>query len=308
MEQHLSPVHDLLDNAFDEFSKALEKVQNEVQTHWLTFKQRKTELATKITECKEVADETKMISLNVGGTVFTTSERTLLHQVDTFFWAMLHSGQWEPDTATGQYLIDRSPKMFELVLEFLRTGQIWNFHDMSAGEREMLSTELDFYGISFCPPTTTLCWDPTSSKKESDKSFSLSEDTHTLLVHTGSIAGGRAIATQPFPCGDTVHFTLSVKATPVDLGHPSFWFGDFGLALHNGNWSFDGGVTWQPAMKRSVNNGNLKFEFIFNKHTMRLVIVGPAEDTRTVTIPKTKPVVNCTISCPSAKKAAFFIE
>jgi hypothetical protein len=86
------------------------------------------------------------IVLDVGGTKFTTSKSTLLSYKGSFFDAMLSSGCWKPDS-DGVYFIDRDPKHFPLILNFLRMGKVVGHID--ADSMDELEAELDFYQIQF---------------------------------------------------------------------------------------------------------------------------------------------------------------
>ena len=84
--------------------------------------------------------------LDVGGKRFATARTTLLKHPDTYFSALLGSGKWAPD-ADGSYFIDRSPKQFELILEFLRTGKQPNLSSLSSEALEKLREDVDYYQV-----------------------------------------------------------------------------------------------------------------------------------------------------------------
>eukprot|EP01006_Ploeotia_vitrea_P030195 TRINITY_DN62660_c0_g1_i1.p1 TRINITY_DN62660_c0_g1~~TRINITY_DN62660_c0_g1_i1.p1 ORF type:complete len:692 (-),score=11.73 TRINITY_DN62660_c0_g1_i1:185-2131(-) len=93
----------------------------------------------------------EIITLNVGGTIFKTTKRALLTENNSFFSAML-SGEWQPDGDSGEYLIDRSPRLFCAILDYLRDGKVFRYlHRLSADEKWLLLTELDFYSIPVPP-------------------------------------------------------------------------------------------------------------------------------------------------------------
>jgi len=51
----------------------------------------------------------------------------------------------------GSIFLDRSPKFFKIILEFLRTGSLlW---PESASERKMLYEEISFFGLDEAIPT-----------------------------------------------------------------------------------------------------------------------------------------------------------
>jgi len=88
------------------------------------------------------------ITLNVGGKLFTTTKDTLLSRRDSFFYAMLSSGQWFPDESDGTYFIDRDPDYFHIILSFLRTGNVFGILELNDLQRKALKHEADFYCLS----------------------------------------------------------------------------------------------------------------------------------------------------------------
>src|SRR5947209_16168674 len=72
----------------------------------------------------------RIVKLNIGGTTFTTSLSTLTTQ-ETFFSALL-SGAFEVvEDEFGAYFIDRDPRNFHLILNYLR-GQDIFLDDLTA--------------------------------------------------------------------------------------------------------------------------------------------------------------------------------
>ncbi len=100
------------------------------------------------------------IKLYVGGQLFMASKETFLKFEGSFFFAMLSSGRWEPDE-DGAYFIDRSPKYFPYVIDYLRTGSFDVFTKLSRVELQCMETEFDFYQIDFPRQSTpsTPEWD-----------------------------------------------------------------------------------------------------------------------------------------------------
>jgi len=119
------------------------------------LQQKETQWAQLKCTMKENSIKAKSkIVLDVGGTQFTTAKQTLLSLKGTYFDAMLSSGNWQPDD-DGSYFIDRDPKHFATILNYLRMKEIdlegWNKKDL-----ETLQKELDYYGITLpqgAPPS-----------------------------------------------------------------------------------------------------------------------------------------------------------
>jgi len=64
------------------------------------------------------------IILNVGGKHFSTTLATLRSKTGTFFEKMFRNGSTTTSSADGTFFIDRNPKNFEYILDFLRTGDL----------------------------------------------------------------------------------------------------------------------------------------------------------------------------------------
>jgi len=64
------------------------------------------------------------IILNVGGTNFSTTLATLRSVNGTFFEKMFRQGSMTTPSADGTFFIDRNPKAFGYIMDFLRTGDM----------------------------------------------------------------------------------------------------------------------------------------------------------------------------------------
>ncbi|CCD64947.1 BTB domain-containing protein [Caenorhabditis elegans] len=63
------------------------------------------------------------VKLDVGGTIFKTSKDTLM-KLDSIFKTMLESGTGLELDESGCIFIDRSPKHFNRILNFMRDGDL----------------------------------------------------------------------------------------------------------------------------------------------------------------------------------------
>ena len=76
------------------------------------------------------SDPFRWLRLNVGGKLFLTSKSTVEMRVPGSMLARMFSSETEEVMAagakddTGAFLIDRSPKYFEPILDYLRTGML----------------------------------------------------------------------------------------------------------------------------------------------------------------------------------------
>eukprot|EP01006_Ploeotia_vitrea_P014732 TRINITY_DN40222_c0_g1_i2.p1 TRINITY_DN40222_c0_g1~~TRINITY_DN40222_c0_g1_i2.p1 ORF type:complete len:550 (-),score=25.53 TRINITY_DN40222_c0_g1_i2:143-1630(-) len=90
----------------------------------------------------------EVINLNVGGTTFSTTKSTLLAEPETFFWHLLHSGCWSPDYGDS-FFVDRNPKFFEPILDYLREKRLYISVDkLSEDDRVRFLADVQFYQIT----------------------------------------------------------------------------------------------------------------------------------------------------------------
>ncbi len=87
------------------------------------------------------------VVLNVGGTLFHTSTATLCQEPS--YLAGLFSGNFDgAPNAQGQYFIDRDPRFFSAILNYLRTRRFSiDMTTLSELDQELLQCELEFYCI-----------------------------------------------------------------------------------------------------------------------------------------------------------------
>ena len=86
----------------------------------------------------------KWIKLNVGGQQFVTSKSTLEKEPESMICRMVCGEIPSLKDENGAILIDRSPKYFDTILNYLRMGDILLDHDLNI---EALIQEANFYGI-----------------------------------------------------------------------------------------------------------------------------------------------------------------
>lgn len=100
-----------------------------------------------------------IIHLNVGGQRFSTSRQTLTWIPDTFFTALLSGRIPSLRDETGAIFIDRDPRNFSTILNYLRTREI----DLQATDMRVLRQEAEYYGIAPLVKRLMLCEDMTQS-------------------------------------------------------------------------------------------------------------------------------------------------
>eukprot|EP00056_Hartaetosiga_gracilis_P013227 m.217407 g.217407 ORF g.217407 m.217407 type:complete len:1053 (-) comp13811_c0_seq4:75-3233(-) len=102
-------------------------------------------------EESDVVDD--VVKLNVGGKLFVTSRTTLLYSLaDTSFFSALLSGGQHHTILDGGIFIDRDPRLFEIVLTYMRTGFV---RSAQVDLRELLC-EAEFYGLEALAQTLSL--------------------------------------------------------------------------------------------------------------------------------------------------------
>jgi hypothetical protein len=88
-----------------------------------------------------------VINLNVGGTTFSTTLSTLCSHPYSKLAAMFN--QYIPIITrvdpNGSYFIDRNPKAFAVILDFLRTGKV--FLDHAGVSAEQVRTEAEHFHL-----------------------------------------------------------------------------------------------------------------------------------------------------------------
>ena len=87
-----------------------------------------------------------VISINVGGTVFTTTTATLTQDTKSMLATMFNTEVPQARDSNGNIFIDRNPKTFEIILEFLRSGNLI-YNEESALTLRQLEVEADYFGL-----------------------------------------------------------------------------------------------------------------------------------------------------------------
>ena len=97
-----------------------------------------------------------IINLNVGGTKFSTSRQTLCSIPDSFFSSLLSGRIPSCRDEHGFIFIDRDPKYFSIILNFLRTKEL-NINGLD--DISVLRSEAEFYAITPLVKRLLLCED-----------------------------------------------------------------------------------------------------------------------------------------------------
>ncbi|CAF0772404.1 unnamed protein product [Brachionus calyciflorus] len=97
-----------------------------------------------------------IVNLNVGGQKFSTSRQTLCSVADSFFSSLLSGRIASCRDEQGYIFIDRDPKYFSIILNFLRTREL-NLNGIE--NLSSLRNEAEFYGIAPLIKRLILCED-----------------------------------------------------------------------------------------------------------------------------------------------------
>ncbi|CAH1957869.1 unnamed protein product [Acanthoscelides obtectus] len=100
-----------------------------------------------------------IVHLNVGGKQFSTSKQTLTSIPDTFFTALLSGRISSLRDEKGAIFIDRDPKIFSIILNYLRTREI----ELNGIDIRTLRHEAEYYNIAPLVKRLMLCEDLTQS-------------------------------------------------------------------------------------------------------------------------------------------------
>ena len=103
------------------------------------------QLTNEQSKSSKMADTSEIITLNVGGQLFDTTRHTLLSINDTFFTVLLSGRIPSYKDKNGALFIDRDPKLFAIILNYLRTNQLFG---VSEENIDMMRHEAEFYGIA----------------------------------------------------------------------------------------------------------------------------------------------------------------
>jgi len=87
----------------------------------------------------------EVVTVNVGGTLFTTNLTTLKSDARKRFERMCRGGMNRRSSADGTYFIDRSPRTFGYIMDYLRTGDM--FVSNNAEVRLQLLDDAEYFEL-----------------------------------------------------------------------------------------------------------------------------------------------------------------
>jgi len=110
----------------------------EIQKRYDTW-QRLDERAERI-----FSNQNNIVRFNIGGKKFATTETTLRETKGTLFTKLLESGKVD---LKDEIFFDRSPRMFPLIIEYLRNKKI-TYKGISKEDLEVLRSDAEYYQIA----------------------------------------------------------------------------------------------------------------------------------------------------------------
>ncbi|KAA6383007.1 MAG: hypothetical protein EZS28_021470 [Streblomastix strix] len=133
--------------ALDEQEKQLQAEREKLDKEKSVFQRIKSENA----KPGSANNNEEILELNVGGKVFTTLRKTLVQNKDSVLAQLCTGKNQQARDKDGRIFIDRSPKTFALILEYLRTDVLPIAFSTTAQEKEF-QKDLEFYSLG---PTFT---------------------------------------------------------------------------------------------------------------------------------------------------------
>ncbi len=129
-------------------------------------------------------EESDLVKLNVGGTVFVTLRTTLAHIPNTRL-SNLQERDPNYNKTTKEWFFDRNPTLFNCILDLYRTEQLHFPHGFCGPSirKELLYWQIDETFISSC------CWNRYREFEQEKKIFDRIErafESKTLLAYTDS--------------------------------------------------------------------------------------------------------------------------
>ena len=120
---------------------------------------------TKAVKARSIRETKQMVTLNVGGQLFTTTIATLTRFPDTMLGVMFSCQHALTQDTNGSYFIDRDGRHFHEILNFLRGSTactpVLLEQRLSSGALEELKVEADYYGVKdlmFPEPMSCKSW------------------------------------------------------------------------------------------------------------------------------------------------------
>jgi hypothetical protein len=145
MDEEVRALKDFQRRYAEEFDELVRKSMAKINERYQAVAKER-EILSQLHPKLQKQQTSSIIILNVGGKKFSTSLSTLRSIQGTFFDTMFGE-RWNPrPLEDGSYFIDRDPKVFRYILNFLRDGTI-DLDLLSASEAKAIEKDASFYQI-----------------------------------------------------------------------------------------------------------------------------------------------------------------
>jgi hypothetical protein len=144
----------------------------------------------KMCRVPEIHDEEKIVTLNVGGQIFSTTKNTLTSIEGTIFQNFFNDRFFQLLDSSGHLFIDRSPRCFGLILDYMRMGhEIKSLFDlMSPPDLYLLLKEAEYYCIEpLYRDIKLILYKPTRIEVEKDRFWNLGGKLKTSWKYMDTI-------------------------------------------------------------------------------------------------------------------------
>ncbi len=157
LPSQLNEINQTIDSLIQKLStikqQLMQEVENKAATLQQTLDEEKKVLKKEQEKMEQLKSKVKKVSpviknivkLNVGGKKFSTTRETLLSE-PSFFTGLLSEMMGVDLDEDGCIFIDRDPKHFPLILNYLRDHEI-DLEDLNEKEKKMFMKEVQFYEI-----------------------------------------------------------------------------------------------------------------------------------------------------------------
>ncbi|KAK3267695.1 hypothetical protein CYMTET_23763 [Cymbomonas tetramitiformis] len=211
-----------------------------------------------------------VITLNVGGTLFQTTQTTLCSAGDSFFTSLL-SDDFSSDVDENAHLfIDRDPDLFKLILSWLRTRNV--FADENTPLQALLH-EAQFYCLAGLVDELEKMLGDVTEQDEQEPGSLLRTDGYYLKMVTGNDPdnrfSGSLLWTQGLGAARHIRVMAAIGLT-ARSSLPRIWANDAatsnavaGFMMHNvrrGTWTMEGNTI-------TINRGVFQGEAVSPAHT-----------------------------------------
>jgi hypothetical protein len=153
MSAYLKEVQSRVSQAAAEANQALKLDREQLERERRVFALEKAEMEEKIAIWNQrVTNANDVLRIDVGGSKFTTSKATLMAEKETYFHGLLSSSDKAADE-DGEYFIDRNPRFFGIIVDYLRSVAAKvdfpeiKFTELSESERLQILSDAEFYQI-----------------------------------------------------------------------------------------------------------------------------------------------------------------